>query len=399
MSTQPARRLAVVSSSRADLAHLIHPLRALEADAGIELTVVAFGAMLQEEYGRGVGRLIKEGFRVERVEVPLEIETGGDAGRAIGAATSGFTDRLEALRPDLLMVVADRFEMLAPACAALALRLPLVHVEGGERSEGAIDDAVRNALTKLAHLHLVTTDQARRRLLAMGEEPWRIHRVGAASLDHLRLSPIPTRAELEAELGLEPGASILLVGMHPVTLEEDPVADTRAVLEALRERDHPGEQPVFCFPNADEGGREVRALVEAFVAEEPRARLFTNLRPETWFGLLHAASLFVGNSSSVVMESPSIPLPAVCVGARQAGRERAVNVVDAPPRGDAILEAMEEAVGRRLADVRSPYGDGHAAERILSAILEAPDRNTLLRKRTTILAEDVRTSHDDGTNH
>jgi UDP-hydrolysing UDP-N-acetyl-D-glucosamine 2-epimerase len=378
------RRIAVVSSSRADLAHLIHPLRALQASPDLDLLVMATGAMLQDEFGRGVDRLHEEGFEIMEVGGPLEIRRGVDAARAIGSATVAFAEAFDRSRPDLAMVVADRFEMLAPANAALAMRIPIVHVEGGERSEGAIDDAVRNALTKMSHLHLVTTAQARRRVLAMGEEPWRVHRVGAASLDHLRSSPIPTRERLDADLGLEPGAPLILIGMHPVTLAEDPVADTDAVLEALEVRD---EQLVFCFPNADEGGHDVRERVRAFTERRAGAHLFTNLPPETWFGLLHAARAIIGNSSSVVMESPSIPLPAVCVGERQAGRERARNVIDVPPVASRIRTGLEAALEMRCDDVESPYGDGHATERILEAVRDAPGRERLLLKRTTILDE------------
>ncbi|MCH2145709.1 MAG: UDP-N-acetylglucosamine 2-epimerase [Phycisphaerales bacterium] len=382
-SNDPTRRsVAVVSSSRADLAHLIHPLRALQACPTLDLEVLATGAMLQDEYGRGVDRLHEEGFTVREVGGPLEIERGVDAARAIGSATTAFAEVLDDSTPDLLMVIADRFEMLAPANAALAMRTPIVHVEGGERSEGAIDDAVRNALTKLSHLHLVTTSQARRRVLAMGEEPWRVHQVGAASLDHLRSSRIPERPELDACLGLDGNRPLLLVGMHPVTLATDPLADTVAVLSALEDRE---EALVFCFPNADEGGRAVRDLVDDFVQSRQHAHLFTNLAPETWFGLLHSAEVIIGNSSSVVMESPSIPLPAICVGDRQAGRERASNVIDAAPCADEIARALEAALGMPRLPIESPYGDGHASERILAAILDAPGRESLLLKRTTIL--------------
>ena len=149
------------------------------------------------------------------------------------------------------MVVADRFEMLAPANAALAMKIPIIHVEGGERSEGAIDDAVRNALTKMAHLHLVTTEAARRRVVAMGEEPWRVHRVGAGSLDHFLLSRLPDARELEVRLGIPEDGALILAAVHPVTLEEDPTRDALALIEALSRRTDPSETIFFAFPNAD----------------------------------------------------------------------------------------------------------------------------------------------------
>lgn len=376
------RRIAVVSSSRADLAHLIHPLRTIQADPGLELVVMATGALLQQEYGHGVNRLHAEGFTLVAVDCPLEIEHGRDAAHAIGKATCAFADVLDELQPDLLVIIADRFEMLAPASAALAMRIPIAHIEGGERSEGAIDDAVRNALTKMSHLHMVTTSSAMNRILSMGEEPWRVHRVGAASLDHLHKSDIPDRAMLESELGCTIEDRLLLVGMHPVTLQEDQALDTRAVVEALGERD---EQVIFCFPNADEGNHEVRRVVESFVAGRESAHMVTNLPPESWFGLLHHAGIFIGNSSSVLMESPSIPIPAICVGSRQDGRERAENVIDVPPVAREIVLALEEALDMDVAGIENPYGTGDASGRIRDVLLEAPSRSRLLAKRTTIL--------------
>jgi UDP-N-acetylglucosamine 2-epimerase (non-hydrolysing)/GDP/UDP-N,N'-diacetylbacillosamine 2-epimerase (hydrolysing) len=378
---QTALRLAVVSSSRADLAHLIHPLRGLDACAGIDLVVVATGALLQPEYGHGVQRLHSEGFRVEEVDCPLEIDSGVDAARAIGAATIAFADVFNRLEPELLVVIADRFEMLAPASAALAMRIPIAHIEGGERSEGAIDDAVRNALTKLSHLHLVTTAQAEQRVLVMGEEPWRVHRVGAASLDHLRKSTIPNRSSLEMELGIPLSGPLLLVGMHPVTLSDDPASDTHAVLHALAARE---ERLIFCFPNADEASREIRGSIAAFTQQREATHLFTNLPPETWFGLLHLSDAIIGNSSSVLMESPAIPLPAVCIGTRQEGRERASNVIDAPAIPERINLAIDEALAMEVGQVENPYGQGDSTERIVEVLSGAPDRTTLLAKHTTI---------------
>ena len=380
------RTVAIVSSSRADLAHLIHPLRALVASDRVEPVVLATGALLQDEFGGSVRRLEAEAVPFEPIPCDLEIEQGVDAARAIGRATIAFADALDRLQPDLLMVVADRFEMLAPANAALAMKIPIVHVEGGERSEGAIDDAVRNALTKMAHLHLVTTEAARERVVAMGEEPWRVHRVGAGSLDHFLLSTLPDSRELERTLGIPGEHDLIVVAVHPVTLEPEPTADARAVLEALSARSESGETILFAFPNADEGSRTIREAVQAFVGRRNNAMMHTNLDPETWLGLLHRASMVIGNSSSVLMETPSIPVPAVCIGRRQAGRERAANILDCPADPTAITQALQRAGEWTLGAVENPYGDGNASVRIRTVLEEAPDRQRLLQKSTTLLA-------------
>ena len=384
-TSSDSRTLAIVSSSRADMAHLIHPIRALMESSLIEPVILPTGAVLQSEFGDSARRFHEEGFRVHPVPCDLQIEKGVDAAVAIGRATIAFADAFESLRPDLLMVVADRFEMLAPANAALAMRIPIVHVEGGERSEGAIDDAVRNALTKMSHLHLVTTEQARRRVLAMGEEAWRVHRVGAASLDHLVSSSIPDEEALSNDLGFDPGIPMILAAIHPVTLAMDPGHDARSLLEALERIPDETNSIMFAFPNADEGSFEIRNAVSRFVSGRRNAFMHTNLPPETWLGLLHRCDLVVGNSSSVLMESPSIPTPAVCIGERQAGRERACNVIDVEPDAESILMAMERARTLELDDIANPYGDGHASERIRRALEEAPDRERLLHKSTTLL--------------
>ena len=383
--TNENRTVAIVSSSRADLAHLVHPLRALVASDVIEPTVLATGALLQDEFGSSVGRLAEESIPFESVPCDLEIQRGVDAARAIGHATIAFADALDRIQPDLLMVVADRFEMLAPANAALAMKIPIIHVEGGERSEGAIDDAVRNALTKMAHLHLVTTEAARRRVMAMGEEPWRVHRVGAGSLDHFLLSRLPDARELEARLGIPEDGALILAAVHPVTLQKDPTADALALIDALSRRTDPTETIFFAFPNADEGSRIIRDAVQSFVQRRPRVVMRTNLDPETWLGLMHRASVVVGNSSSVLMETPSVPVPAVCIGRRQEGRERAANIVDCPAEPTLIADALEQASRLTLKGVENPYGDGNASIRIRQVLESAPQRQRLLDKSTTLL--------------
>ncbi|MAB28029.1 MAG: UDP-N-acetylglucosamine 2-epimerase (hydrolyzing) [Planctomycetaceae bacterium] len=379
------RTLAIVSSSRADMAHLIHPLRALTDSPLIDPVVMATAAVLQPEYGDSARRFHEEGFRVHPVPCDLRIETGFDAAQAIGRATIAFADAFDALRPDLVMVVADRFEMLAPANAALAMRIPIVHVEGGERSEGAIDDAVRNALTKLSHLHLVTTREAERRVLAMGEEAWRVHRVGAASLDHLLADQIPDAEALSSRLGFDRELPMILAAIHPVTLADDPGHDAAQLLEALERVPDETNTIIFAFPNADEGSLEIRSAVSKFITKRRNSFMHTTLPPETWLGLLHRCELVVGNSSSVLMESPSIPTPAVCIGERQAGRERARNVVDVAADADSILLAFERARSLDMNEITNPYGDGHASERIRRVLEEAPERERLLHKSTTLV--------------
>ncbi len=407
-TTAPPRHLVVVTSSRADLAHLIWPLRALRAEPSLRLTIMACGAALSEEYGSAAARLREEGFEVLDVGEPLGIDTPAQMAAAVGSLTRDFAEALALAPPDLLLVIADRVEMLAPATAALAMRIPIIHIEGGELSEGAIDNAVRNALTAMSHVHLVTTEAARLRVIAMGEEPWRVHQVGAASLDHLRHATLPPLTEVLIPTGLAPSHPLLLVAVHPTTLADEPDADAVAILAALTMLDQAGPlrsaQVLFAFPNADDGGRTVRRHCEAWCLRRsstasPIARLVTQLPAEWWFALLDSPRTvaIVGNSSSIVMEAPAAGLPSVLVGERQRGRElspstqwvtgASAQVPFGTPTALEIALAIEAAVTvgwspqpRDRWPSNHPYGDGRAAERIAQAIRGLPDRAALLNK-------------------
>ena len=379
------RSVAVVTTSRADYSHLYWVLRELEASSVVELRLIALGAQLSEEFGRGVDEVEKDGLRVdERVECLLSSDSDVGMAKTIGVAVLGLTEVLARMRPDLLLLIADRYELLAPAAVALALRIPVAHIEGGEVSEGAIDDAVRNALTKLSHVHFTPTERATQRVLSMGEEPWRVHHVGAPSLDHLSRSELMSRGEVEKTLGIEPGRAPVVVAYHPVPLARDTLREVDEVFGALERTQRP---LVFCFPNADAGSRELVGRARAFCATRSDALLFVNLNPLTYWSLLRCACLMVGNSSSGIMETPSLALPAVNIGMRQQGRERAENILDAAPQRGAILEAMDRALEpgfrRSLQGMTNPYGNGHAAERIARVLERAPLGEQLLHKKPT----------------
>lgn len=381
------RSIAAVTSSRADYGHLYWPMKAMLGRPEIDLGLWVTGAHLSHEFGHTVTVIERDGFPIaERIECLLSSDSDVAMAKTIGLATTGFADALGRSRPDLLLVIADRYEMLAPAAAALALRIPVVHIEGGEASEGAIDHVVRNALTMMSHVHLTPTPLARRRVIAMGEEPWRVHCTGAPSLDHLHRSALPERRALEERLGIELLPPPVLVAYHPVTLARETTEEVEAVFAALEQaQERLGQSVVFCFPNADAGSRRIIDRARSFCAERPGAHLFVNLEPVTYWGLLRCAALMLGNSSSGIMESPSLGLPAVNVGRRQDGRERAANVIDAPAEAGAILDAvrraMDPAFRESVRDLENPYGDGRSAERIATILAELEVGDHLLVKR------------------
>jgi len=385
MSTSSSkRRIGVITTSRADYSHLYWPLRELAAHPQVELAVFALGAHLSPEFGSTLKEIERDGFSIQaRIECLLSSDTDTGMAKTIGVAILGLADALTAWRPDILLLIADRYEMLAPASVALALRIPIAHIEGGEVSQGAIDDQVRNALTKLAHIHFTSTPTARRRVIAMGEEPGRVHRAGAPSLDHLRRSALLDRSSLEARLGVTLTAPVLLVAWHPVTILRDTNAEADALFAALAEV--PG-QLVFVFPNSDAGSHALIQRTKALAATRPHTHIYVNLDAITYWSLLGQVDAMVGNSSSGIMEAASFALPVVNVGMRQQGRERAHNVIDVSAEAPAIHAAVHRALSPEFKEARrgmtNPYGDGTAAKTIAHVLATVPLDGLLIKQPT-----------------
>jgi UDP-hydrolysing UDP-N-acetyl-D-glucosamine 2-epimerase len=382
------RTIAVVTSSRADYSHLYWPLKDLAAHPEVDLKLIVLAAHLSPAFGNTVNEIEQDGFTIaSRIECLLNSDTDVGMAKTLGLAVLGLTDTLAQMRPDLLLLIADRYEMLAPASVALTLRIPVAHIEGGEVSEGAIDDAVRNALTKMAHVHFTSTDAARARVISMGEEPWRVHRAGAPSLDHLTRSQLLTRTQLERSLNIDLKQSPTVVAYHPVTLLENTTEEADALFAALAEIKG---QILFCYPNADAGSHSLMQRTHEFIRQHPDAHVFVNLGAVTYWSLLKQAGLLLGNSSSGIMEAASFALPVVNVGLRQYGRERARNVLDAEPHVESILEKIAIAQSadfqESLRGMENPYGNGRAAERIVQVLTSVPIEG-LLRKRASSTSE------------
>jgi UDP-hydrolysing UDP-N-acetyl-D-glucosamine 2-epimerase len=376
------RTIAVVTSSRADYSHLYWPLHDLAQHPDVDLKLIVLGAHLAPQFGETVKEIEKDGFPIAaRLECLLSSDTDVGMAKTLGVAVLALADQLGQMRPDLLLLIADRYEMLAPAAVALTLRIPIAHIEGGEISEGAIDDAVRNALTKMSHIHFTSTEGARARVVAMGEEPWRVHRAGAPSLDHLRRSRLLSVHEVEEKLNINLQRPTAVVAYHPVTIVRDTTQEADSLFAAL---DNVDAQILFCYPNSDAGSHALMQRTRAFLATHSDARVYVNLDAVTYWSLLGHVAVLIGNSSSGIMEAASFALPVVNVGFRQKGRERARNVLDAAPEAQAIHDAMARAMSSEfrasLAGMTNPYGDGHAAETIVQVLTNTPLGDPLLVK-------------------
>ncbi len=387
MSGAPkCRRIGVVTTSRADYSHLYWPLRELQAHPEIELAVFALGPHLSPEFGTTVHGIERDGFPIQaRIECLLSSDTDTGMAKTMGLAILSLADALTAWRPDLLLLIADRYEMLAPAATALALRIPLAHIEGGEVSQGAIDDQVRNALTKMSHVHFTSTETARRRVIGLGEEPWRVHRAGAPSLDHLSRSKLLDREALEARLGLQLTSPALIAAWHPVTILRDTNAEAKALFAALAQA---RGQILFVYPNADAGSRALIERTRALAETRPDTHIFVNLDAVTYWSLLGQVDGMVGNSSSGIMEAASFALPVVNVGMRQQGRERARNILDAPADKNAICDALTQALDPAfrvgLRGMVNPYGNGTAAATIAHILAAVPLEGLLIKQPAPI---------------
>ncbi|MEI7605828.1 MAG: UDP-N-acetylglucosamine 2-epimerase [Rhodospirillaceae bacterium] len=388
--TRP-RQICVVTGSRADYGLLYWLMRDIDADPLLSLRVVVTGSHLSARFGMTVDHIERDGFSIAaRVPLPLDDDSRPGMSRATALALAGCTEALAALSPDLVVVLGDRFEILGAAQAALLLGIPLAHIHGGEVTEGMLDDSIRHALTKMAALHFVSAAPYRRRVIQMGESPDRVFLTGAPGLDHIRRTPLLERPELEAELGFRlSGGPVLLVTYHPPTLCEDAGALTGELVSAL------GALPAACIVitgvNADPNNRPIRERLDAFAAAHPDSVLLSqSLGQRNYLSLMRLADAVVGNSSSGIIEAPAFGVPTINIGPRQAGRLRAVSVIDCAEDAAAIAEALARGLSPAFRAALPPdasvHGHGGAAQQIV-AVLRACDTEALRTKRFHDLQE------------
>lgn len=371
------RRIAVFTGTRAEYGLLYWLMYDLRAHADFDLQVIASGMHLSPEFGETWKQIEADGFPIDaKVEMLLSSDTAGGVVKSMGVALIGFADALQRLAPDLLVVLGDRFEALAVAQAALVLRIPVAHLHGGEITEGAYDDAMRHAITKMAALHFTSTEAYRRRVMQMGEPPETVFNVGALGLDHLRRSEPMPLDEAAVSLGLPLREPYFLVTYHPVTAgDEDPEAVVEALLRAIEA--FPGHLAVLTYPNADNGGRGIITKMNSYAAAHPaRAVVVPSLGSQRYLAMLSRAQAVIGNSSSGIIEAPSWCVPTVDVGIRQRGRLAAASVIHCAANENAIHDAITQAVSPRFRaecrTVSNPYGDGHASEAIMRVLQDHP---------------------------
>jgi UDP-N-acetylglucosamine 2-epimerase (non-hydrolysing)/GDP/UDP-N,N'-diacetylbacillosamine 2-epimerase (hydrolysing) len=379
--TDGSRKICFVTGSRADFGLLIWPMRAIQQTPGLTLQLIATGMHLSPEFGYTINNIRDEGFDVdESVETLLSSDTGVGVAKSVGLGVIGFADAFARLKPDLVVVLGDRYETLAAAQAAMFMRVPIAHLFGGDVTEGVVDESTRHAISKMSHLHFTSNQDSTRRLMQLGENPERIHTIGSPGIDAIKRLKLMDRETIGREVGMALGQHNILVTFHPLTIEAGRSVGALEELFAALSALDPKFRLFFTLANSDVEGRALNTLIKTFVSRRPNTIAVTSLGQLRYISLMNLVDVVVGNSSSGVLETPSLNVPTVDIGDRQKGRERASSVFNVPPEQSAISAAISKALLRGRQPTVSPYGDGESSQRFAAVIAAIPDFRTLLKK-------------------
>jgi GDP/UDP-N,N'-diacetylbacillosamine 2-epimerase (hydrolysing) len=367
-----SRKICIVTGTRAEYGLLRWVMQGIKDEPTLSLQVIATGMHLSPEFGLTFREIEKDGFLIDRkVEMLTSSDTSVGIAKSMGLGMIGIADALNELKPDLILVLGDRFEIFAAVAAALVARIPVAHLHGGETTEGAFDEALRHSITKMAHLHFVAAEEYRQRVIQLGEQPDRVFLVGGLGIDNIKRLQLLDRAELEASIDFKLGDKNLLITFHPVTLENstatEQMAELLAALAGMTDT-----QLIFTMPNADNDGRALIKMVQQFVEEHSNARAFTSLGQLRYLSCMAHVDGVVGNSSSGLAEVPSFKKGTINIGDRQLGRLQAASVINCEPTNESIQAAIKklysEDFQKNLSEVQNPYGDGGASEKVVQTI-------------------------------
>jgi len=386
------RRIAIVTGTRAEYGILKPLLKMINDLDEFSLELIVTGMHLLEEYGMSINEIIGDGFEISAtVEMYREDKTVDTYhGKALSRGVWGFTEILSEMKPDILIVCGDRLEPLAATLAGATLRIPIAHIHGGDKTDsGHIDESIRHSISRFAHIHFTATKEHTKRLIRMGEEPWRIFEVGALGLDSIVNSePLPINV-FSAKLNINFFKPFIICIFHPVHIEKEIAGyQMREILEAIKELEI---QTIIIYPNNDAGSKDIIAEIEK-CKDLPFIRVLPTLPHLEYIGLLKYAGLYegalIGNSSSGIIETPSLKLPVVNIGSRNVGREHANNVIFVDAKKEEIIKAVKIALydkdfREKVKDCINPYGDGKASERIVKILSEIKIDKKLLQKRIT----------------
>ena len=373
------KKIAVFTGTRAEYGLLFWLLKDIKADPELKLQLIVSGMHLSTEFGETYNEIEADGFKIdEKIEILLSSNTAVGTAKAIGLGVLGFSDAFKRLRPDIIVILGDRFEALSAAQTAMVLRIPILHLHGGEITEGAYDDSIRHAITKLSHLHGTSTEQHRQRVIQLGELPKTVKNVGALGLDYIKRGCLLSKKELYKSLGLVPKKPFFLVTYHPVTLgDENPEKSCDELLSALDA--FPDYQVILTYPNADDGGRKIIPIIQDYAAANP-ARVIAqkSLGQIKYLSAMKYSSALIGNSSSGIIEAPSFGIPTINIGIRQKGRMSAESVYHCKVNKQNIQNTIKKAINdfeHNNKKIINPYGQGSASKKIVEMIKTAQINN------------------------
>lgn len=370
------RKICVVSGTRAEYGLLSGLMKMIQTDPLLELQVIATNMHLSPEFGLTYREIENDGFVInKKVEMLLSADTATSVVKSLGLGMIGFADAYDDLKPDLVVVLGDRYEMLGAVSSALFFQIPVAHISGGDVTEGAYDDAIRHSITKMSHLHFTSTEAYRKRVIQLGEQPSKVFNVGSTGLDNIRQMELLSREALEESIGFALGEKSMLITYHPVTLENQTAArQMEALLRAVDDTDY---RIIFTKPNSDSDGRVIVSMIDDYVKNHPeRSVAFTSLGYVRYLSALQYVDVVVGNSSSGIIEVPSFGIPTVNIGDRQKGRLRADSVIDCAPEEAAIRVALKEAAAPAFREKArrtvNPYEQPDTVQRIFEQIKNYP---------------------------
>lgn len=383
------RKILVVTGTRAEYGLLYWTMKAIQEDKDLKLQLIVTGSHLSKEYGYTVEQIKKDGFKIdEEIDMLIDSNKKSAIAKSMGLELIQMAQAFDRLSPDILLILGDRYEIFIAATCAMMMNIPIAHMNGGESTEGAIDEQIRHAITKMAHIHFTGAEFYKERVIKMGEEPWRVHNVGQAGIENIKRLKLLNKNELEKELGLKFNKKVFLITYHPVTLEKNRSIEEQMdnLINAISDFE---AKYIFTYPNADYGSKIIIDKISEFKKKNSDVYVFNNLGQVKYLSLLKYADVMIGNSSSGIIEAPSFKLPVVNIGDRQKGRLRNENIIDTGYTKKEIKEAIEKALydekyKDNLHNMVNLYGNGETSKKIVHILKNTDfnDKKFFLKKLT-----------------
>jgi len=377
------RKICVVTGTRAEYGLLYWLMKEIGADKDLELQIIVTGMHLSPEFGLTYKEIEKE-FKInKKIEMLLSSDTSVGISKSMGLAQIGFAEAYDELKPDILVVLGDRYEIFSAVSAAMIARIPIAHLHGGETTEGAFDEAIRHSITKMSHLHFTATDEYKNRVIQLGEEPNRVFNVGGMGIENIKRIKLLGKKEFEESIGFKLNEKNILVTFHPVTLENSTAKEQfQELLDAIDTLED--TNIIFTKANSDTEGRIINQMIDGYISKNShKAVAFTSLGQLRYLSALQFVDAVVGNSSSGLAEAPSFKIGTINIGDRQKGRIKAQSIIDCEPIQDSICQAFEKLYTQKfqenLKTVINPYGDGMASASVVQEIKKA-NLDSILKK-------------------